>query len=126
MCNVVKNHPSARILTSCPSAAPFGCALGPTNPWLNTIAKETSDFQWEGLSPSLRLLRPTFLLLNAPQSVTLLLRCIENTSLPRFSIKKSIHVFGIKLSPGNLWRTLPLSPANGQVWTVSCYTLFKR
>jgi len=82
MCNVVKNHPSAGILTGCPSAAPFGFALGPTNPWLNTIAKETLDFQWPGLSPGLRLLRPTFSLLNAPQSVTLLLHCIENASLP--------------------------------------------
>ena len=75
-------YPSVGILTDCPLVAPFGYTLGPTNPWLNTIAKETSDFQCEGLSPSLRLLRPTFSLLNAPESVTLLLHCVKNASLP--------------------------------------------
>src|SRR3989344_9264086 len=82
MCNIVKNYTSAGILTSCPSAAPFGFSLGPTNPWLNTIAKETLDFQCVWLSHTLRLLRPTFSLLYTPQSVTLLLRCVKNASLP--------------------------------------------
>lgn len=75
MRNITKNHPSVGILTNWPSAAPFGYALGPTNPWLNTIAKETLDFQCLWLSHRLRLLRPTFSLLSAPQSVTLLLHC---------------------------------------------------
>ena len=82
MRNKLKTRLGARILTSCPSATPFGFALGPTNPWLNTIAKETLDFQWAGLSPALRLLRPTFSLLNAPPSVTLRLHCDKNASLP--------------------------------------------
>ena len=126
MCNLPENHPSVGILTYCPSATPFGFSLGPTNPWLNTIAKETLDFQWSGLSPDLRLLRPTFSLLCAPASVPLRLHC----SIERFPttscLRQDIHVFGMTLSPGNLWRVLPLRPVNETVWTVSCYTLFKR
>jgi hypothetical protein len=41
----------AGILTCCPSLTPFGFSLGPPNPWLITIAKETSDFRCQGLSP---------------------------------------------------------------------------
>ena len=37
-----------------------------------------------------------------------------------------VHVFGIIFSPGNLWRILTLLPQKKKVWTVSCYTLFKR
>ena len=54
----------------CPSAADFSIALGPTNPWLIDIAKETLVFRRAGLSPALRLLVPTFLLLDAPEWVT--------------------------------------------------------
>jgi hypothetical protein len=90
-------YPSVGILTDYPLVAPFGFTLGPTNPWLNTIAKETLDFRCAGLSPALRLLRPTFSLLYAPPSVTLRLRCIKNASLPLFPLKGKIHVFGITL-----------------------------
>jgi hypothetical protein len=44
--------------------------LGPTNPWLIYIAKETLIFRRAGISPALRLLVPTFLLRNAPVWVT--------------------------------------------------------
>ena len=54
----------------CPSAAAFAIALGPTNPWMIDIAKETLIFRRVGLSPTLRLLVPTFLLLDAPAWVT--------------------------------------------------------
>ncbi len=36
---------SAGILTGCPSATPFGLALGPTNPGVTAIAQETLDFR---------------------------------------------------------------------------------
>ena len=75
-------HPSVGILTDCPLVTPFGYALGPTNPWLNTIAKETLGFRWSGLSPDLRLLRPTFSLLSTPALVTRRLHCAKNASLP--------------------------------------------
>ena len=41
----------AGILTCCPSLTPFGFSLGPPNPWMIIIAKETSDFRCQGLSP---------------------------------------------------------------------------
>ena len=61
---------SQGILTLCPSAAALAIALGPTNPWMINIAKETLVFRREGISPSLWLLVPTFLLRNAPAWVT--------------------------------------------------------
>jgi len=53
-----------------PSSAAFAIPLGPTNPWLIDIAKETLIFRRGGFSPPLRLLVPTFLLPNAPAWVT--------------------------------------------------------
>ncbi len=49
-----------------PSVAAFAITLGPTNPWLITIAKETLVFRRPVFSTGLRLLVPTFLLLDAP------------------------------------------------------------
>ena len=54
----------------CPSRAAFAIRLGPTNPWLIFIAKETLVFRRAGISPALWLLVPTFLLLDAPAWVT--------------------------------------------------------
>jgi hypothetical protein len=54
----------------CPSAAAFAIALGPTNPWMTIIAKETLVFRRAGLSPALWLLVPTFLLRIAPLWLT--------------------------------------------------------
>ena len=62
--------PGQGILTLCPSGAALAIPLGPTNPWLITIAKETLCFRRAGISPALRLLVPAFLLLNAPLWVT--------------------------------------------------------
>ncbi len=58
------------ILTVCPSAAAFAITLGPTNPWLFTIAKETLVFRRPDFSSGLWLLVPTFLLLDAPSTLT--------------------------------------------------------
>ena len=44
--------------------------LGPPNPWMIAIAKETLGFRCAGLSPALRLLMPTFSLLSAPPNLT--------------------------------------------------------
>jgi hypothetical protein len=54
----------------CPSGAAFAIPLGPTNPSLIFIAKETLTFRRAGISPALWLLVPTFLLPNAPAWVT--------------------------------------------------------
>ena len=50
----------------CPSGSAIAIPLGPTNPWLITIAKETLCFRRAGISPALRLLVPAFSLLYAP------------------------------------------------------------
>jgi hypothetical protein len=63
-------HKSHGILTVYPSGAAFAIPLGPTNPWLIYIAKETLVFRRAGISPALRLLVPTFLLPSAPVWVT--------------------------------------------------------
>ena len=44
--------------------------LGPANPWLTYIAKETLGFRRSGFSPDLRLLGPTFSLPNTPSRLT--------------------------------------------------------
>ena len=54
----------------CPSGPAFAIPLGPTNPWLINIAKETLVFRRGGISPPLRLLVPTFLLPYTPAWVT--------------------------------------------------------
>ena len=61
---------SQGILTLCPSAAALAIALGPTNPWLIDIAKETLVFRRAAFSAALRLLVPTFLLQSTPPWVT--------------------------------------------------------
>ncbi len=58
------------ILTVCPSGPAIAIPLGPTNPSLITIAKETLLFRRAGFSPALRLLVPAFSLRNAPAWVT--------------------------------------------------------
>ncbi len=73
----------------CPSTAAFAIALGPTNPWLINIAKETLVFQRRGISPLLRLLVPTFLLPHAPAWLTPLPSQREwNTLLPLIDFTK--------------------------------------
>ena len=53
-----------------PSGTALAIPLGPTNPSLIVIAKETLVFRRAGFSPALWLLVPTFLLRNAPPWVT--------------------------------------------------------
>jgi len=44
-----KNNSGAGILTGCPSVSPLGLTLGPTNPWMINIAKETLGLRCAGL-----------------------------------------------------------------------------
>ena len=59
------------ILTVCPSESHLCLSLGPTNPWMINIAKETLGLRCAGLSPALWLLIPTFSLPNAPRNLTI-------------------------------------------------------
>lgn len=73
--------------------------LGPPNPWLIIIAKETLGFRCAGLSPALWLLIPAFSLLIAPLSLAAELRCNEDAPLPRKHMNACSLIFGIQLSP---------------------------
>ena len=65
--NINLNKPS---LTHCPSSTAFAIPLGPTNPWMIDITKETLIFRRGAFSTPLRLLVPTFLLPHAPEALT--------------------------------------------------------
>lgn len=92
----------------CPSIAAFAITLGPTNPWLISIAKETLVFRREGILPSLRLLVPTLSLPYAPPWVTPSASS-QNGTLSYHAIltnKYDILSFGITLSPDYLRREI--------------------
>ena len=112
-------HRSTGILTCCPSDAAFAISLGPTNPSLIIIGKETLIFRRGGISPPLRLLVPTFFLRNTPPWVTpsasLQMRILSYRSY--FPEKIQALKFGTILSPDYLRRKISR-------W-VSCYAFFK-
>jgi hypothetical protein len=85
----------------CPSDAAFAISLGPTNPGMITIAQETLIFRREGISPSLRLLVPTFLLPYAPPWVTPLASTLYGILSYRSKIPKNFEAlnFGNMFSP---------------------------
>ena len=91
----------AGILTGYPSASSFNYALGPPNPWLIDIAKETLSFWRAPISDALWLLMPTFLLRSAPPILTNGLHCTTNTPLPRAhnKIMHSVLSSVLNLSP---------------------------
>ena len=103
----------------CPSGSAFAIPLGPTNPWLIFIAKETLIFRRKRISRFLWLLVPTFFLRNAPVWVTPLpsqqMRILSYRSI----IPKNYQTlsFGTMLSPDYLRRRI-------SGW-VSCYAFFK-
>ena len=76
------------ILTLCPSPPAFAIGLGPTNPSLITIAKETLIFRRGGISPPLRLLVPAFSLPYAPPWVTPLASLRMERSLTAYPVRK--------------------------------------
>ena len=94
-------YASHGILTMCPSRAAFAIRLGPTNPWLTIIAKETLVFRRRGFSPLLWLLVPTFLLPNAPPWVAPLASSrLEYSPTARFFLRKnapSVSVHNLSL-----------------------------
>jgi hypothetical protein len=73
------------------------------------IAKETSGFRCQGLSPWLRLLIPAFSLLIAPPKLTLQLRRDEDAPLPLPAKWRGSLIFGIQLSPDKFTAQNPLA-----------------
>ncbi len=92
----------------CPSGSVITIPLGPTNPSLIIIAKETLVFRREGFSPSLRLLVPTYALPNAPPCLTALASARIGTLSYRspFPKKRQALSFGTMLSPDYLRRRI--------------------
>jgi hypothetical protein len=84
-----------------PSIAAFAIILGPTNPWLIIIAKETLVFRRAGISPALRLLVPTFSLPYAPVWLTPLPSSQNGTLSYRLKFPKKLQapIFGTMLKP---------------------------
>ena len=70
----------AGISTCCPSPTPCGLGLGPTNPLRSARAAEALGFRRWGFSPHNSLLIPTFALVFAPHSLTVML--LGLTTLP--------------------------------------------
>src|SRR3989344_613569 len=104
----VTKYRSVGILTHYPSSTAFAIPLGPTNPWLIDITKETLCFRRALFSSALRLLVPTFLLPNAPEALagppslqigTLSYHCI----IPK---NYTVLTFGIMLSPNYFRRKI--------------------
>ena len=96
------------ILTYCPSGAAFAIPLGPTNPWLIDITKETLIFRRDAFSASLRLLVPTFLLPHAPEALTGPPSQQSGTLSYHlfFPKEKQILTFGTMLSPNYFRRKI--------------------
>ena len=94
-------HPGVGILTYCPSGAAFAIPLGPTNPSLITIAKETLIFRRAGISPALRLLVPAFSLLCTPPWVAPLASLQHRTLSYHVQRPKTLHIlsFGTTFKP---------------------------
>ena len=90
----------------CPSGTAFAIPLGPTNPWLIDIAKETLIFRRAGFSPALWLLVPTFLLPHAPAWLTPLPSQQSGKLSYQCSIPKNAAIlsFGTMFNPDYLRR----------------------
>ena len=90
----------------CPSGTVFTIPLGPTNPWLIYIAKETLIFRRAGFSPALWLLVPTFLLPHAPPWVTPLASTQSGKLSYHVLMPKHQHIlsFGTMFNPDYLRR----------------------
>ena len=88
-------------ISSIPRSVHWIYKLGPANPWLIYIAKETLGFRRSDFSSDLRLLGPTFSLPNAPAVLTdqpsqRLGMLFYHALQPKL---EGIRTFGIRLSP---------------------------
>ena len=75
-------HGSTGLLTRCPSATPFGLALGPTNPGRTSLPQESLDLRRTRFSLVFALLKPTFSLRGTPALLPVCLLCTTDALLP--------------------------------------------
>ena len=82
-------HGSTGISTCCPSATPFGLALGPDLPRADQLYPGILGYSAWRIPTSISLLIPAFSLLNPPQPLPVLLHRIKNAPLPLTLTRKS-------------------------------------
>jgi len=104
----ITKYKSYGILTVCPSSTVFTIPLGPTNPWMIDITKETLIFRRGRISLPLRLLVPTFLLPHAPEALTSPPSQQSGTLSYHFRYPKTLKIltFGTILSPNYFRRKI--------------------
>jgi hypothetical protein len=84
------------ISTVCPSATPFGLALGPAKPGRTNLPQETLDFRPERFSLSFSLLIPAFSLLHRPGLLTVSLLSVQDAPLPpQVNLRSAASVAGL-------------------------------
>ncbi len=88
----------AGISTCCPSATPFGLALGPPEYQRTNLADKTLGFRRQRFSLCFSLLIPGFALVIRPAALALDLQPTIRRS-PTTEPKGSIHSFGARLEP---------------------------
>ena len=89
----------AGLLTSCPSATPFGLTLGPGLPRADEPSPGNLGLSACRILTCISLLTPAFSLHGAPILLTVYLpRCHERS--PTTNCNQLIHRFGTTLSPG--------------------------
>ena len=78
----VLSHCGTGISTCCPSATPFGLALGPDLPRADQLYPGNLGYSAVRILTLLSLLIPAFSLLKSPQLLSVLLRPFKNAPLP--------------------------------------------
>ena len=81
----VLSYSSTGISTCCPSATPFGLALGPDLPRADQLYPGNLGYSAERILTFLSLLIPAFSLPETPQLLPVLLRRFSNAPLPILS-----------------------------------------
>ena len=88
---------STGISTCCPSATPFGLALGPDLPRADQLYPGNLGYPAGRIPTFLSLLIPAFSLLNSPRSLTGTLPRVNNAPLPPVSLR--VLSFGVVFQP---------------------------
>ena len=114
------SHADARgagMSTCCPSATPFGLALGPDLPWADEPSPGILGLPVSMFLTCFALLMPAFSLPRRPPDFTIRLLSPQNAPLTIYTQKHKSRSFGAMLSPLYFRRGYPRP--------VSCYALFK-
>jgi hypothetical protein len=95
--SAITEYPGYGISTVCPSATPFGLALGPTKLQRTSLPEEPLGFRCMGFSPILSLLMSASSLATSPPLLPLWLRPNGNAPLPL--VLRQVQRFGGRLEP---------------------------